>query len=632
MPVPGQLARDVLAILVLLAVWKLFYLSSNHSRLKAVSLFPKELPLPRTAPTTQNGQAHESRGPKGTPPDVKPSTKASPSSHEPVPEPSLPKESTSFAEEGHDSDELAPDGISGVYSTDIGHVVLHPDSGVDVVRPTMKEWSGLRGVWKAEGNVLTIVWNKHGNPQNHFTRSSGGWSIGRGGEIGPLSNRRPMSALQHIYSFGTRMRWDNRSSSRPYFLYMGKCCDSHWEQTYIPQCRDGPGCSSQPSIVYDTSNNDLYHPSIQCDVPCVVHHDPLMPIDVVLTGGFVSREDYYADINRKREVKGAELISPNNRPIAASLCLEPFWRTKRRTTNAEEMKMVDMIMSTHLNADIPLTRFSLLRLETDKYEWNTGKNWVHWSKYAQYEDNKPPTFSSFDQEHLLSVVIAHCDGSGDYPKGYGNRMNYINALIDSGLSVYLTGRLNRCRMSHPKKKFWASDKRELIRKYKFHLAVENCDEKDWVTEKLYQTIMAGVVPVYVGSPNVFEFVPRSMMIVAADYKSPKELTDYLTYLGSNETAYEEYRSWRSHARSHPVSKHLDWTFNHSTANAYCLVCQKLRENQKRKDALGMTSWGKYWQREVRKGQTWILSPDKGWTWNGKGIPRTENPPTNDSII
>eukprot|EP00466_Bigelowiella_natans_P009364 jgi/Bigna1/76068/fgenesh1_pg.38_\ len=128
---------------------------------------------------------------------------------------------------------------------------------------------------------------------------------------------------------------------RPYMLYMGKCCEEHWELSYTPRCRDSPGCSSKPGIAYDNTGTDLYHPSVSCEVECVVHHDPQAPIDVVLTGGtmvvmmtvyaaaaaaaaiddvssmmllwvllstnkyvegsYVNREDYYADINYRLE-------------------------------------------------------------------------------------------------------------------------------------------------------------------------------------------------------------------------------------------------------------------------------------------------------------------------------------------
>jgi hypothetical protein len=43
-------------------------------------------------------------------------------------------------------------------------------------------------------------------------------------------------------------------------------------------------------------------------------------------------------------------------------------------------------------------------------------------------------------------------------------------------------------------------------------------------------------------------VPKSGYINVFDYKSVKDLTDYLVYLSSNATAYNSYFKWKKHAR------------------------------------------------------------------------------------
>lgn len=39
-----------------------------------------------------------------------------------------------------------------------------------------------------------------------------------------------------------------------------------------------------------------------------------------------------------------------------------------------------------------------------------------------------------------------------------------------------------------------ASKRDVMRKYKFHLAFENSDTKDYVTEKMYHALQVGTVP------------------------------------------------------------------------------------------------------------------------------------------
>ena len=44
----------------------------------------------------------------------------------------------------------------------------------------------------------------------------------------------------------------------------------------------------------------------------------------------------------------------------------------------------------------------------------------------------------------------------------------------------------------------------LARQYLFTIAIENSLEYDYVTEKLWQPLAAGSVPIYLGAPNVDE--------------------------------------------------------------------------------------------------------------------------------
>ncbi|CCD18972.1 hypothetical protein, conserved in T. vivax [Trypanosoma vivax Y486] len=47
----------------------------------------------------------------------------------------------------------------------------------------------------------------------------------------------------------------------------------------------------------------------------------------------------------------------------------------------------------------------------------------------------------------------------------------------------------------------------VLRNYKYAIALENTEENDYVTEKVYHALLAGSIPIYWGAPNVDEFVP-----------------------------------------------------------------------------------------------------------------------------
>uniref|UniRef100_A0A6N2K8M2 Fucosyltransferase n=1 Tax=Salix viminalis TaxID=40686 RepID=A0A6N2K8M2_SALVM len=53
--------------------------------------------------------------------------------------------------------------------------------------------------------------------------------------------------------------------------------------------------------------------------------------------------------------------------------------------------------------------------------------------------------------------------------------------------------------------YFAVDKVETLKRYKFSLAFENSNEEDYVTEKFFQSLVAGTIPVVIGAPNIQDF-------------------------------------------------------------------------------------------------------------------------------
>jgi hypothetical protein len=85
----------------------------------------------------------------------------------------------------------------------------------------------------------------------------------------------------------------------------------------------------------------------------------------------------------------------------------------------------------------------------------------------------------------------------------------------------------------------------VISHYKFCLAFENSRSVDYVTEKFFDPLMAGTVPVYRGAPNIGDFAPGDKCFINADdFSGPAELAEYLNYLDHDASAFEEYFKWK----------------------------------------------------------------------------------------
>jgi hypothetical protein len=75
--------------------------------------------------------------------------------------------------------------------------------------------------------------------------------------------------------------------------------------------------------------------------------------------------------------------------------------------------------------------------------------------------------------------------------------------------------------------------------YNFNIAYENCnDQTGYITEKILDSFMAGVPPVYYGSAGVERHIPQDAYISVHDFKTYDDLFKYLKYMKYNE--YQGY--------------------------------------------------------------------------------------------
>lgn len=76
-------------------------------------------------------------------------------------------------------------------------------------------------------------------------------------------------------------------------------------------------------------------------------------------------------------------------------------------------------------------------------------------------------------------------------------------------------------------------------------AMENSLSQDYVSEKVYDALIAGCVPIYWGAGNIDDLIPHKSAIVDfASLGSPAALQAELERLANNDTAYAEKLAWK----------------------------------------------------------------------------------------
>jgi len=81
----------------------------------------------------------------------------------------------------------------------------------------------------------------------------------------------------------------------------------------------------------------------------------------------------------------------------------------------------------------------------------------------------------------------------------------------------------------------------LLAKYKYVIAAENAVCDDYVTEKLWKPLQVGAVPIYLGAPNIEEYLPNAnSAILVKDFSSASDLADYINKLNQDDALYKTY--------------------------------------------------------------------------------------------
>lgn len=125
--------------------------------------------------------------------------------------------------------------------------------------------------------------------------------------------------------------------------------------------------------------------------------------------------------------------------------------------------------------------------------------------------------------------------------------------------------------------------KDVISSCKFYLSLENSVHRDYITEKLFNALDLGAVPIVFGPPrqNYERFVPGDAFIHVNDFPSVRALAKHLSLLHQNEALYLRYYRWRRRFRvtttSFPVEN-------------VCLSCEYIRQNRQYQVITNLYKW------------------------------------------
>lgn len=123
-------------------------------------------------------------------------------------------------------------------------------------------------------------------------------------------------------------------------------------------------------------------------------------------------------------------------------------------------------------------------------------------------------------------------------------------------------------------KVWGGQvsKLAIVSRYRYAIAFENSAGLDYVTEKVYEVLASGSIPIYLGAPNIRDFVPHSGAILhAKDFATPAALGERLHAIDADEGAWLRHHAWRS-APVPRAFEDLQYIANLTALPLVCRLC------------------------------------------------------------
>jgi len=116
-----------------------------------------------------------------------------------------------------------------------------------------------------------------------------------------------------------------------------------------------------------------------------------------------------------------------------------------------------------------------------------------------------------------------------YGMGWERRPGFLGQLLPARSRPY------------PAYRGMVRHKWDVFPRYRFSICYENIrDEPGYVTEKIFDSMRAGCVPIYWGAPNITQYVDQDAFIDRRQFRSEQALEDYL--VGMTEREYDRFQA------------------------------------------------------------------------------------------
>lgn len=139
----------------------------------------------------------------------------------------------------------------------------------------------------------------------------------------------------------------------------------------------------------------------------------------------------------------------------------------------------------------------------------------------------------FPIRSLKILYYQATDPLARFPDLYRTRTDAVKAFAHKD-QFFIMGRnwdvactyvkkIRKLDFANPPNEF--DDKMKTLSSFRFTLVIENCIFPGYVTEKIFDAMLAGTIPVYLGAPDIEDFVPKGSFVDFRKYPGFSEMWD-----------------------------------------------------------------------------------------------------------
>ena len=231
------------------------------------------------------------------------------------------------------------------------------------------------------------------------------------------------------------------------------------------------------------------------------------------------------------------------------------------------------------------------------YTWGSAENVTEfklpyppvWSRFERRVDlmQKARMAESIDAKASVVMMVSNCDSMSNREEFFETFMRH--AKVDSYGRCFNNRDLGDLAFdpdgSNFLEVFESVGKIELLKAYKFMLVLENSIDHYYITEKIMHAWEASVVPLYLGAPEIDEFVPGPYSYIDLRNLNAKEAAELVHHLDRDDESYLKYHAWRSalNEASHEPIGPLGEKYRLSEAiDPSCTMCKLIHSRQRQK--------------------------------------------------